>query len=464
MQSVLRRVVVPLAILSAVPSAFAQTTAAAATAFIDVNVVPMDTERVLPHQTVLIVDGKIANMGPHVDVPANARRIDGHGALYLAPGLADMHTHAHTRRDMAIFLANGVTTILDMGNAANEFIAQVRPAIDKRRVPGPRVYAAFRLDGSPRYGNLFVTTPEEARAAVRLAKTNGYEFIKLYTDLTPACFDAIMDEARRQHMPVAGHGVTSVGLEKQMAAGQLLVAHTEEFMYTVFSPPPAGQDDRPPPVEEIPRVIDTIRKTGAYVTADLNTYATIARQWGRPDVVTGFLKAPASRYVSPNDRIAWRYDGYVKRTGSLDGRVAFLARFTKAMADADVPLVAGTDAPSIPGLVSGVSLHDDLQALAGAGLTPYQVLATATRTPGRMIARNVPGTAPFGTVAVGNRADLVLVNRNPLAELGTLRTPVGVMANGRWYDAKELDRLREQVADDYARSVWMGAGKTGLTE
>lgn len=464
MHSAFRRVVVPLAILSAVPAASAQSTPPAVTAFIDVNVVPMDTERVLPHQTALVVDGKIAHMGPHVDVPASAHRIDGHGALYLAPGLADMHTHAHTRRDMAIFLANGVTTILDMGNAANEFIAQVRPAIDKGRVPGPRVYAAFRLDGSPRYGNLFVTTPEEARAAVRLAKTNGYEFIKLYTDLTPACFDAIMDEARRQHMPVAGHGVTSVGLEKQMAAGQLLVAHTEEFMYTVFSQPPAGQDDRPPLVEEIPRVIETIRKTGAYVTADLNTYATIARQWGRPDVVTGFLKAPASRYVSPSDRIAWRYDGYEKRAGSLDGRVTFLARFTKAMADADVPLVAGTDAPSIPGLVSGVSLHDDLEALVGAGLTPYQVLATATRTPGRMIAQNVPGTVPFGTIAVGNRADLVLVNKNPLAELGTLRKPVGVMANGRWYDARELDRLQERVVTDYATSTWTSTAEVRMRE
>lgn len=461
MHSAFRRIVASLTILPAVPSAYGQAAPAAVTAFVDVNVVPLDSERVLPHQTVLVVDGRIASIGPRVEVPENARRIAGHGTMYLAPGLADMHTHAHTRRDMAIFLANGITTILDMGNAANEFIAQVRPAIDKGRIPGPRVYAAFRLDGSPNYGNIFVTTPDEARAAVRLAKANGYEFIKLYTDLTPACFDAIMDEARHQHMPVAGHGVTSVGLEKQMAAGQLLVAHTEEFFYTVFPQPPAGQDDRPPPVEEIPRVIEAIRKTGAYVTADLNTYATIARQWGRPDVVTGFLNAPESRYVSPNDRIAWRYDGYVKRTGSLDGRVAFLARFTKALADAEVPLVAGTDAPSIPGLVSGVSLHDDLQALAGAGLTPYQVLATATRTPGRMIAQNVPGTTPFGTIAVGNRADLVLVNHNPLAELGTLRQPAGVMANGRWYDRKELDRLQEQVVADYVQSVWTGGEKVG---
>ncbi|SDC80117.1 Imidazolonepropionase [Massilia sp. PDC64] len=461
MNPVFRRLVLPLAIVSPLIAspAFGQSNAPAATVFVDVNVVPMDTERVLPHQTVLVVDGKIAAMGTHVDVPANARTIDGHGTMYLAPGLADMHTHAHTRRDMAVFLANGVTTILDMGNASNEFIAQVRPAIDKGRVPGPRVYAAFLVDGSPRYGNFVVTTPEEARAAVRLAKANGYEFIKLYTDLTPVCFDAVMDEARRQHMPVAGHGVTSVGLEKQMAAGQLLVAHTEEFMYTVFSQPPAGQDNRPPPVEEIPRVIESIRKTGAFVTADLNTYATIARQWGRPDVVTGFLKAPESRYVSPNDRIAWRDDGYVKRTGSLDGRVVFLARFTKAMADADVPLVAGTDAPSIPGLVSGMALHDDLQALAGAGLTSYQVLATATRTPGRMIAQNVPGTTPFGTIAVGNRADLVLVNKNPFVELGTLRQPAGVMANGQWYDRQALDRLQEQVATDYAQAVWTGGAK-----
>lgn len=200
------------------------------------------------------------------------------------------------------------------------------------------------------------------------------------------------------------------------------------------------------------------------MTADLNTYATIARQWGHPDVVTGFLAAPQSRYVSPNDRIGWRYEGYAKRTGTLGSRVAFLARFTKAMADADVPLVAGTDAPSIPGLVSGIALHDDLQALARAGLTPYRVLATATRTPGRMIAQNVPGTTPFGTIAVGNRADLVLVNKNPFVELETLRQPAGVMANGRWYDRKALDRLQEQVATDYAQAVWTGNESVGQPE
>jgi hypothetical protein len=214
-------------------------------------------------------------------------------------------------------------------------------------------------------------------------------------------------------------------------------------------------------VEEIPRVIETIRKSGAYVTADLNTYATIARQWGRPDVVTAFLKTPESRYVSPGDRLSWRFDGYEKRTGSLDGRVAFLMRFTKALADAGIPLVAGTDAPAIPGLASGFALHDDLQALSGAGLTPYQVLVAATRTPGRMIAEHVPGVVPFGVVAVGNRADLVLVRGNPLGGLATLREPLGVMANGRWYDSQALATLREQVLSDYARAASAGTAEVG---
>lgn len=448
----------PITVLSlcAAPFAVAQPNASvtpATTAFIDVNVIPMDTDRVLPHQTVLVVDGKIANMGSGIDVPAEARTIEGHGTMYLAPGLADMHTHAHTRRDMAVFLAHGVTTILDMGNAPNEFIAQLRPAIDKGRVPGPHVVAAFRLDGSARYGNLMVTTPDEARAAVRLAKANGYEFIKVYNDLSPACFDAIVQEARRLQMPVAGHGVTSVGLVRQMEAGQLLVAHTEEFLYTVFSKPPPGMDDQPPPPAEIPQVIAEIRKTGAYVTADLNTYATIARQWGRPDVVKGYLAAPQARDVSPDDRIAWKDEGYAKRTGTLAKRAAFLARFTKAMADAGVPLVAGTDTPSIPGLAPGFSLYDDLQALAAAGLTSFEVLATATRSPGRMLTQHVPGTTPFGTIAIGHQADLVLLARNPLDELATLRQPVGVMAKGRWYDSKTLERLVDQVETDYTQST-----------
>ncbi len=420
----------------------------APTAFVDVNVVPMDSERVLANQTVLVEAGKIVAIGRAVKIPADARIIEGHGTAFLSPGLADMHTHADTRNDLAIYLANGVTSVLNMGDASPGFIAQTRPAVNAGRLPGPHVYAAFVIDGSPRYGHFMVSTPDEARWAVRLARTNGYDFIKVYNDLSPECFQAVVDEARRIGMKVVGHGVTRVGLERQLDAGQIMVAHTEEFLYTVFTSPGAPGPDAPDPAR-IPGVIALLERDHAVVTADLNTYATIADQWGHPDVVARFFAMPAACYLEPRGRIAWRRADYATRTGSLAPKLDFLARFTKAMSDAGVPLVTGTDAPTIPGLVPGFSLHEDLDALEQAGLSRYQVLVAATREPGELIRRSIPGAERFGTVAPGRRADLILTATNPLLDLRTLRQPLGVMAAGQWFDASELEALRDQVSRDY---------------
>jgi hypothetical protein len=185
------------------------------------------------------------------------------------------------------------------------------------------------------------------------------------------------------------------------------------------------------------------------VTADLNTYATIARQWGKPDVLLELLKAPQVRYLDPDDRISWRNSGYVRRKGDISTRVEFLKKFIRALNQADVPLVAGTDAPSIPGLVPGFSLHEDLKALQQAGLSSFEVLSTATRTPGEFIQKAKPGTQLFGTITVGNRADLILSSANPLDDLSILERPLGVMANGHWYVASDLQRMLGDVAEQY---------------
>ncbi len=423
------------------------------TAFVNVNVLPMDSDRVLRRQTVLVENGRISAIGASIAVPKQARIIDGHGSAFLSPGLADMHTHADTAEDMQLYLANGVTSVLNMGEASNGFMAQLRPAINAGKQAGPHIYAAFLVDGSPRYGHFFVSTPEEARALVRLARTNGYEFIKVYNNLSPECFQALIDEGRLQHMPVIGHGVNSVGIERQLNAGQVMVAHTEEFMYTFFDHAKEGQTQFVLDPARIPAAIALIQRNQALVTADLNTYATIARQWGKPDVVAGFLRQPEARYLSPTRRIQWKDAGYDTHTGDLGANVEFLKRFTKAMSDAGVPLITGTDAPTIPGLAPGYSLHDDLRALEDAGLSRYQVLSAATRTPGEFIQRSLPDAEPFGTLAAGKRADLILTAKNPLDDLATLRKPLGVMANGAWHSQSDLQALLDAVAKKYREAL-----------
>jgi hypothetical protein len=418
--------------------------------FTHVNVVPMDRERVMRDQSVLVDGGAIVAIGPKLPTPAGAKVIDGHGTQYLSPGLADMHIHASTRRDMAVFLANGVTTVLNMGGARASFMDQVVPGLNRGDIPGPHFYAGFVVDGTSEYGQFVIATPAEARGMVDIAKTNGYDFIKVYNNIAPDTFQAFIDAGKEKGVPVIGHGVTRVGLERQFAAGQMMVAHTEEYLYTVFFKPGADLVTEPTPTTaQIPAAIAFTKASGAYVTADLNTFATVAAQWGKPGAAEAYLRDPQVRYLDPDDRLRWLVDNYSGRKGSVTRLAEFLKVFTKAMSDAGVPLITGTDTPTIPGLPVGASLHADLAALEGAGLTRYQALSAATRTPGEFMAKVKPSERRFGTVSVGARADLILTAANPLDHLGTLQKPLGVAANGRWYDATALQGLLDGVLAQY---------------
>jgi imidazolonepropionase-like amidohydrolase len=423
-----------------------------ATAFVHVNVVPIDTEHVLRDQTVLVEDGAISAIGTDVAVPNDAKVIDGHGTAWLSPGLADLHTHSETKDDLAIYLAEGVTTVLQMGGARASFVDNTVPAIEHGKIPGPRVYASFLVDGNTDYNGFVIHTPAEARAIVGLAKTNRYDFIKVYVGLAPDVFAALADEGRKQGLPLVGHGVTAVRLENQLAQGQVLVAHLEEFFYTYFTPAGKEESDTPPDERRIPDAVNFAKKYHAAVTADIATYAAIAHQIQHPEFIAAALARPEAAWLSPNDRLAWQRSSYFGKTAHLEAKLAFLQKLVKAMADADVELVAGTDAPAVPGLLPGVSLHDDLDALEASGLTRFQALATATRAPGAFM-RRTKGGEPAGLVAPGFRADLVLSLSNPLDALATLRTPLGVMAHGRWHDASELDEIRHRVRDDYAHAA-----------
>ena len=443
------RVILALAAVACISSFSIRANAAEVTAFVDVNVLPMDQERVLRRQTVVVRDGRITEMGPRASVPKGAHIINGRGSAWLLPGLADMHVHADTREQLAVMLANGITTALNMGEASNAFVGRTRAAVDRGEIPGPRTFVALAVDGSPRYGHLVVPSAEAAGWVVGLAKANGYEFLKVYNGLSPEVFEALAIQANGAGIRIAGHGVESVRLERQVAAGQVMIAHLEEFLYSFMKVPPGDDPNAAPNESEIARAVEFVKRTGVVITADLATYQTIAEQWGRPDVVRGFLKSGDIHYVSPTDRISWYKSGYQKRKGSLSARAQFLGRFVKALADADVQLIAGTDAPSVPGLAVGFSLHEDLAALERAGLSRFQVLETATRAPGAFIKRVRLGETPFGAVALGSRADLLLVASNPLDDLNALQKPLGVMAAGHWHDAIELQKLLDEIKATY---------------
>lgn len=417
------------------------------TAFVDVNVVPMDKEGVLAHQTVIVRDGKIDLIAPArgAKIPQGATVVEGKGTQYLMPGLADMHVHAEEPDDFLLYVANGVTTVLHMGGGSQNLtnlVKNVRKEIEAGKIVGPRIFASFFMDGPENGDQQVIYTEKDARDGVRTAKADGYEFIKVYNSLSTETFQEIIDEARRQGLAVVGHGVRAPGLEVSLRAGQIMVAHAEEYLYTFFH----DKEDR----TLIPAAVRLTKETGGYVTPNLSAYDVIAAQWGKPPVARGFLDRPEARYLRPDLRTDWENSPYVTRKGTLGTKPQFLAELTRAFSDGGVPLLLGTDSPSIPGMFPGFSANEDLSRLVEAGLTPYQALSAGTRTAGEFIHRAVPGAEEFGTVTAGKRADLILLTANPLDNVKNARHPIGVMLKGAWFPQSELQKMLDSMVFRFA--------------
>ncbi|HQU86278.1 MAG TPA: amidohydrolase family protein, partial [Pyrinomonadaceae bacterium] len=207
-------------------------------AFTNVNVIPMDKERVLQNQTVLIKNGVIAEIGGKIKIPKTAQIIDGKGK-YLIPGLMDMHTHLLSDGDeypdsiaedeLKVMIANGVTTIRLMIGTPEQLVLRERSA--KGEIIAPTIYAASpHLTGKEQGNDFVVKTEEEAREAVRKSKSAGYDFIKITTFIDAKVYEATIDEAAKQNIRVVGHADSRfVGVERALKAKQQ-IEHLDGYM------------------------------------------------------------------------------------------------------------------------------------------------------------------------------------------------------------------------------------------
>ena len=213
-----------------------------------------------------------------------------------------------------------------------------------------------------------------------------------------------------------------------LEAGQAMIVHAEECMYTHFN----NTTD----TTLIPSAIEMTLDADAYVVPNLSAYEIIARQWGSQEVLDELLNMPNLRYVHPSWRERWAEGRYLDRTGSITDRVLFLRGLTGRFQAAGIPLLLGTDSPTIPGLLAGFSIHEDLRNMIEAGLTPYEALVA-----GAFLETHVTGAEPVGTIAVGQRADLILLDGNPLEDVTNVERWSGVMARGRWLSEARLQQL-----------------------
>ncbi|MDJ0938541.1 MAG: amidohydrolase family protein [Woeseiaceae bacterium] len=412
-------------------------------AIVNVNVVPMTSETVLRGQTVLIEGETIAAIGDvdAVAVAEGVEVIDGTDR-YLMPGLFEMHGHvtgtedAEIERLFNLFLANGVTSVRGMlGRPAH---LTLRADIEAGAVLGPRL-----ITSGPSLNGNSVESAEAGRRMAREQHEAGYDFLKIHPGLSSDEFNAIADTANELGIPFAGHVPVSVGLEGALAKGIATIDHLDGYMAAML---PANVDTSGGyggffGVMLADQVIDAklddvVAATVAAGVANVPT-ESLFEQLVNATPAVEYGSQPEMRYMPEGTVSQWvnAKEQTLSERG-FDPAVAARAidirrRLISALHEAGGVLLLGSDAPQIFN-VPGFSLHNELEFMVAAGLTPYEALRTGTVAPAEFLGIDA------GSVEVGRIADLVLLDDDPLAAIDNSRRVHGVFVRGRWALAEDL--------------------------
>lgn len=425
--------------------------------FRSVNVIPMDSERVLENQTVIVRNGRITAVGDASKVKHgnNALVIDAKGK-YLIPGLAEMHAHVPPIDDIEpmkevalLFALKGVTTIRGMLGHPRHL--ELRSKLQSGEIVGPRFYTS-----GPSFSGGSIKTTEDAVKLVRDQKQAGYDFLKLHPGLTKETFAAMAKTAKEVGIPFAGHVSYDVGVWRAIDAGYATIDHLDGFVESlvpgienipeqqngIFGMFSSAKAD----TTRIPKLMTALREKNIWVVPT----QALAERWFAPDKSPEALKSePEMIYMAANIR-----DGWANSKKSLmsnpnynaDAVRNFVALRRKLIYECNkngVGLLLGSDAPQVFD-VPGFSIHHELQYMVDAGLTPYEALKTGTVNVGVFYNR----AKEMGIIKPGAVSDLVLLSGNPLKDIHQTKNIEGVMVGTRWlskeYIDKELKRLEKR--------------------
>jgi len=426
-------------------------------AFVGVTVVPMDREQLLADQTVLVSEGLIRGIGPsaQVAVPPGATRIDGRGK-FLMPGLAEMHAHipgsgdrGYAENVLFLYVANGVTTI--RGMAGDPLHLELREKTANGELMGPTIHAA-----APGISGDNAATPADAERAVREHLKDGYDLLKVFE--MPA--DSYRQMARTAHeldIPFAGHVPEAVGLVGALDAGQASIDHLDR--YIEFLAP--GWQDMPGrqagffgsglvDLADTSRIPEAVERTLAAGTWNVPTLSLV-EHLASPEHPEQMIQRPEMLYMPKEvlDRWVQAKKDYAARPDfrpeAATRLVEIRRQLVKALHDAGAPIALGSDAPQFFN-VPGFSVHYEMAMMVAAGLTPYEVLVTGTRNPAAYF--GMPEA--FGTVQPGRRADLVLLEANPLQDVANVQRRAGVMVRGHWLPEPLIQERLSAIATGVA--------------
>lgn len=429
----------------------------------NVNVITMTIpNKVIYNASVVISNNVIQSING--TIPPNCNIIEAKGK-WLIPGLIDAHVHLptdaffgqkrptqspdisfRTQDIMTPFITNGVTTIVDL-NSTMETFSQ-KKEVEKGNVTGPKIVLAALINGGKGQGRI-ANTAEEGRLLVRNSKVEGYDFIKLYSKLNIETYNAIIDESNKLGMKTIGHipNAFQGKVEQAFVPHFGMIAHAEEI----------SKHAKVYNVDEAMRFAKLAKTNGTALSPTLITMIWIAKQSHSIDSIK---KLPTLQYVHPLVQSKWlTANNYAtnatkENISYFDSLVQFHCQLVKIFKEAGVPIIAGTDAGT-SGVVSGFSLHDELDELVKSGLTPEEALSAATLTSAQWI-----GNDKFiGSIEEGKTADLILLNQNPLVDIKNTRNIESVFVNGRWLDQKKIKNLLSDLSARNTKNIdefdWM---------
>lgn len=450
----MRRALAALSV-AACAGAFASSAAAQprCMVFRDATVVDVVHGALQPHEDVVVRGARIATIQP-----AGSTAVEGCGTIdaenrFLIPGLVDTHVHffGYSRGGsgdretedaiLRLLLANGVTTAVVMEGTPE--ILELRRELAEGRRTGPTLYSTGPLIQAPGTGappgRRTFETPDEVRREVEDEKRLGYDFVKVHGAMPAQTYAALLETARRLHMPVVGHVPDNLGLQAALDGGQVMIAHAESYLQTYFE----FHRKLPTAPAEIDRMVrDAAARTakaGIYVQPTLSVFRQIITQVAQPDLL---LERPELKLLPAPAVADWMPSAnpYLKTWTYADlphfrAEYRVMEALVRGLRDAGVPLLVGTD-DMVPMQLPGFAMRDEMLAMQEAGLTPAEVLRAATYNAARFLKTD----AVSGQVRPGMAADLVLLDADPLDDIGAAFRQDGVMLHGSWRPEAELQR------------------------
>jgi imidazolonepropionase-like amidohydrolase len=393
----------------------------------------------LVDSAIVIKKGRIVFAGARnkVKIPRHANVIDVRGKTIL-PGLWDMHAHFEQVEWGPVYLAAGVTTVRDCGNEF-EFITAVRDAIANGHGVGPQLLLAGVVDGSGKLalGVERVDTPEQARMWTDRYHDAEFQQMKIYSSVKLEEVKVIADEAHRLGMTVTGHVPEGLNAFQVIEAGQDQINHVGYIADIMHDALPAGADRKARTQAVLD--IDFNSPAAQKAVSFLKAHGTIVDPTiALSEFFTATSAKPPASFEPGVTKVAPELAEQLTDAGPPSERSELLGKlFTKELAivgalhRAGIPIVAGTDQT-----VPGHSLHREIELYVQAGFTPMEAIQAATLVPARVMGLE----KEVGTVEVGKRADVIVIDGNPLADIRNARNVEFTILRGKMYNSSELWR------------------------